>query len=72
MPFFSLKAKAQIWVGSFREKSRSFEKRSKNCTFDFTDGHNFLREKKLSVTTNTEHSPQPVRSIETKISDFGA
>ena len=33
--FYQLKPKSQIWKDSFREKSKSFKKRSKNRKFDF-------------------------------------
>ena len=37
--------KPQIWEGSFREKSKSFEKRLKNPKFDFSKSQKLLSRK---------------------------
>ena len=72
-PFYTMKPKPQALEGSFLKKINKFEKRSKNRKLDFFGGHNFLRTKKMGAAANlTQGSlPQPVLSIEPKISDIG-
>ena len=43
----SIEPKSQIRDRTFREKSRSLKTRSTNGKFDFSEGHNILREKKI-------------------------
>ena len=34
--------KFQSWAGRFRDESKRIKKRSKNQTFDYSEGHDFL------------------------------
>ena len=61
---FLLKPKTQTCEDVFRERSNSFKKRKNQKPRAMT----FYVEKKLSVVNNAGELPQPVLSIETKIS----